>query len=96
MCSHPTRKVFDRLERLAADPLEKLVNNDRAPYALLAAGRVVMFGVRRTSELRSAVVHLSALPSQRDIRLLAAQVTRLQRTVDEIEQLILDAERPLP
>jgi hypothetical protein len=88
--AHPARSVFDRLERLAGNPLEKLTNSPDSPYVMMAIGRAWVFGIRRLEALRSAIVHTYALPSHRDLRRLSAQVARLQRAVEEIEQSIAD------
>ena len=94
MGTHPVRAAFDRVERLVGEPLERLTGAPSSSYALMAAGRMWMFGSRRLEDVRSALVHVWALPSHRDVRLLSAQVARLQRAVEEVEQRLEDQEGP--
>lgn len=90
MDKHPARTAFDELERLVGRPLERLASAPEASYVTMAVGRTWMFGMRRLEDLRSALVHAWALPSHRDMRLLANQVARLQRGIEEIEQRLDD------
>lgn len=79
------RDVFDRVERLVGGPLEKVVSLPETSHVMMTAGRTWRFGLRRIEQLRGSVVHLLAMPSHRDIRLLSAELARLQRSVEEIE-----------
>jgi hypothetical protein len=79
------RGVFNRVERLVGSPLEKVVNLPEASHVMMTAGRTWRRGLRQVEHLRSASVHVWSLPSHRDIRLLSAQVARLQRSVEELE-----------
>lgn len=80
------RKAFDKVERALGAPLEARANTSGAAYLLMTVGKVYEMGARQVDAARSQAVHLAALPSHRDVRLLAAQVARLQRAVDEIQQ----------
>ena len=79
------RWAFDRIERALGAPLERRVDTTGAAYLLMTASKLSESGLRQVAAARSRAVHLAALPSHRDIRLLAAQVGRLQRSVDEIQ-----------
>jgi hypothetical protein len=78
--------AFSRVERVVACPPEKVVSLPEPSYLMMSAVRTWKFSLRRLEDLRSTLVHLWALPSHRDIRLLSARVARLQRSVEEIEQ----------
>jgi hypothetical protein len=80
------RQAFDKVERTLGAPLEDKANTSGAAYLFMAVGKLTEIGVQQVAAARSRAVHLAALPSQRDIRELAAQVARLQRAVDEIQQ----------
>jgi hypothetical protein len=90
MSSHPARTAFDQVERLVGRPLERLAGAPETSYVTMALGRTWMFGMRRLEDLRSTLVHVWALPSHRDVRLLSTQVARLQRGIEEIEQRLDD------
>lgn len=90
MSTSPIREVFDQVERFVGGPLEKAISLPEASYVLMAAGRTWRFGLRRIEDLRSGLVHAWSLPSHRDVQMLSAQLARLQRDVEEIEQRIED------
>lgn len=90
MSTHPVRAAFDQVERLVGQPLECLSATPESSYVLMAAGRIWVFGLRRIEDVRDTLVHLLALPSHRDVRRLAGQVARLQRSVEEVEQRLGD------
>lgn len=92
MSTHPARKAFDQVERLIGRPLERATGSPESSYVLLAGGRAWMFATRRLEDLRGTLVHTWALPSHRDLRRLSAQVARLQRSIDEVEQRLEDQE----
>lgn len=92
MSTHPVRAAFDQVERLVGQPLERLTGAPESSYVLMAVGRMWMFGLRRIEDVRETLVHVWALPSHRDVRLLSAQVARLQRAVEEVEQRLGDQE----
>ena len=82
------RRAFDSAERLVGHPLERVAALPEASHVLLTVTRAATNVPRRLEELRAAAVHLLALPAHRDIRRLAAQMARLQHSVEEIEQLL--------
>jgi hypothetical protein len=88
------RDAFDRVERALGAPLEEKANTSGAAYLLMSVGKVAEIGLSQVAAARSRAVHLAALPSHRDIRLLAAQVGRLQRAVDEIQQQLEEQREP--
>ncbi|MFT3872390.1 MAG: hypothetical protein QM714_07035 [Nocardioides sp.] len=92
MSTHPARAAFDRVERLVGRPLERMVGAADSSYHIMAVSRTWLFCMRRVGDLRSGIVHMAALPSERDIRMLSAQITRLQRNVEEVEQRLDDQE----
>jgi len=96
MSTHPARTAFNRVERLVGRPLERAASAPEASYVVMAVGRTWTFGLRRLEDLRSMLVHASALPSHRDIRRLSAQIARLQRSVEEIEQRLEDRDGASP
>lgn len=94
MSAHPVRVAFDQVERLVGQPLERLTAAPESSYVLMAAGRIWVFGLRRIEDVRDTLVHLLALPSHRDLRLLAGQIARLQRSIEEVEQRLGDPDGP--
>ncbi|MBC2589267.1 hypothetical protein [Rhodococcus aetherivorans] len=90
MSEHPARRAFDSIEQAIARPLERALGAPEAAQLLVAASRASMWGRQRVAGVRSALVHIAALPSIQDIRVLSAQVSRLQRNVEEVEQLLQD------
>lgn len=92
MSTSPIREVFNQVERFVGGPLEKVVNLPEASYVLMSVGRTWRFGLRRIEDLRSGLVHAWSLPSYRDVQMLSAQLARLQRNVEEIEQRMEDRE----
>lgn len=93
--SHPLRRTFDAAEQLVARPVEGLIRAPRMSHVLRTSGRIVIWSMREARRTRGRAINLVGLPSERDLRRLAAQVARLQRTVDEIEQQIHELP-PLP
>ena len=92
MSTHPARTAFNQVERLVGRPLERAAATSESSYVVMAGGRMWMFATRRLEDLRSTLVHAWALPSHRDVRLLSAQVARLQRSIDEVGQRLEDQE----
>jgi hypothetical protein len=90
MSDHPARRAFDSVEQAIARPLERALGAPEAAQLLVVASCASMWGRRRVAEVRSALVHVAALPSIHDVRLLSAQISRLQRNVEEVEQLLQD------
>jgi hypothetical protein len=90
MSDHPARRAFDSVEQAIARPLERALGGPETGQLLVVASRASIWGRRRVTEVRSALVHVAALPSMQDIRLLSAQISRLQRNVEEVEQLLQD------
>jgi hypothetical protein len=88
--SAPLRRLFDSAERLVGRPLERVVAVPQASYVFLTVRGVAMSVPRHLESARGAALHLLALPSYGDIRRLAVQVSRLQSSVDEIEQVLVE------
>jgi hypothetical protein len=84
----PLRRAFDRVERAIGAPLEQRLNTSWAAYLLMTVGRAADATIQQIELSRSRLVHLAAIPSRRDIRMLSAQLARLQRGVDEIQQQV--------
>lgn len=82
------RQAFDRCERVVGGPLERVIAIPQTSYVLLALRRAAVTAPRHLEDVRSGALHLLALPSHRDLRRLAAQVARLQNSVEEIEHLL--------
>jgi hypothetical protein len=90
MSDHPARRAFDSVEQAIARPLERALGAPKAAQLFVVVNRASMWGRRRVTEVRSALVHVAALPSIHDVRLLSAQISRLQRNVEEVEQMLQD------
>jgi hypothetical protein len=84
------RGVFDRVERAFAETVVEWVDSPVIAEAFFEAGKVGVIGQRRLGELRSSAVHVLSLPSHRDVRMLSAQVARLQTALAEVEAQLED------
>lgn len=84
------RQVFDRVEAAVSHVALRAVNSPEVGSALLVANRYGHAAINQISEVRSALVHVFALPSQRDLRLVTHRVASLQVAVAEIEARLPD------
>lgn len=83
---HPARKAFDSAERAVGKPLERVVNAPSGASALMTLAKLSRFGFGQVRAVRSTIVHLAALPTDRDVAKLTAQIGRLEARLDELAQ----------
>jgi hypothetical protein len=85
-CEMPTfRKVFDHIDRTISAAVVKTVDDRAVAEALLNLGKLSRAGMNCAQDVRSGLVHLLSLPSQRDVRRLGTQMAGLRRALAEVE-----------
>ena len=84
------RTAVDRAERAFSAQVVEWIDTPAVAEALLEAGRFGARALRGLDDVRSSAVHLLFLPSQRDIRMLSAQVARLSTALAEVEAQLDD------
>lgn len=72
-----------RAERMIAGPLNRAANSEQSAGALLLLAGTARLAIGISERARRTVVHVLALPSQRDVQLLEAKVERVQRALED-------------
>ena len=88
----PPARVFRRVERAVAGPLESLVETDAAVEVIVRLTALRTRVEREAARALNAGLHLWQLPSVGDVRRLTQQVAVLERRVRELSRE--DAEPP--